>query len=275
MSRSVMRNIVEQMNIKFDPQQVREEWEAIKHNMSRMGLMNAALPREGIDRIQYFYIENPNIEPAIQGTIFEKFLKALPIKISRATFINLIPNQCLRWHRDPDNKIHLPINDRPGSFFYDFQEQEAYPIKADGHAYRYYTSTRYHTSFNSSCFERTHLVAAEYHCRDSEPPKVWGQEVILRVPKTIQYPPKISCLDSIEQSFMVQWLARTCHEGWLFSGSAKDDEEEDHIYRKYNLEFIDPDKMTKSWDGHLDMVRIVLAELNIDISLGEVHERVC
>lgn len=275
MSRLVMRNVVERMNIKFDPKQVEEEWEAIKHNMSRMGMLNAALPKEGVDRLQYFYIENPRVEPVIEGTIFEKFIRALPIKVSRATFLNLIPNQCLRWHRDPDNKIHLPINDKPGSYFYDIEEQEAYPIKADGYAYRYYTSGRYHSAFNASCFNRTHLVVAEYHCRDSEPSKVWGQEVVVRIPNTIQYPPKISRGDSIEQAFFVKWNARIVHDGWLFSGSAKDTDEEDCMYRKYNFEFIDPDKMTKSFDGEFDMLKVALAEHGIDVSLGEVRERVC
>jgi hypothetical protein len=275
MSRHVMRNVVERMDLKFDPVQVAEEWEAIKHNMSRMGMMNAALPREGINRLDYFYIENPRIDPVIEGTIFEKFIKSLPIKVSRATFLNLIPNQCLRWHRDPDNKIHLPINDKPGSFFYDFEEQEAYPIKADGYAYRYYTSARYHSAFNSSCFNRTHLVAAEYHCRDSEPPKVWNQELTVRIPNSIQYPPKISPGDSIEQAFFVKWVARTLHEGWVFSGAAKDMTEETGTCRTYNFEFIDPDKMTKSFDGEFDMMRVALGEHGIELSLGEVHERVC
>ncbi len=275
MSRRVMRNIIEQMNIKFDPKQVAEEWESIKHNMSRMGMMNAALPKEGVDRLDYFYIENPRVEPVIQGTIFETFIKSLPTKISRATFLNLIPNQCLRWHRDPDNKIHLPINDKPGSYFYDIQEQEAYPIKADGHAYRYFTSGRYHTALNASCFNRTHLVVAEYHCRNSEPSKVWGQQVTVRIPNTIVYPPKISRGDSIEQAFFVKWNARIIHDGWLYSGSAKDTEEEDCMYRTYNFEFINPDKMKQSFDGEFDMLSVALAQHNIKVKIGEVCERIC
>jgi len=275
MSRHMMRNIVERMDIRFDPVQVEEEWEAIKHNMSRAGMMNAALPKEGIDRLDYFYIENPRIDPVIEGTIFEKFIKALPIKVSRATFLNLIPNQCLRWHRDPDNKIHLPINDKPGSFFYDFEEQEAYPIKADGHAYRYFTSARYHSAFNASCFNRTHLVAAEYHCRNSEPSKVWGQELTVRIPDEVSYPPKISRNDSIEQAFFVEWVARTIHDGWLFSGSAKDTNGEGCTYRTYNFEFIDPDKMKQSFNGEFDMLQVALAQHNIEVKLGDVCERVC
>lgn len=275
MSRRVMRNVVERLPIHFNPKQVEEEWEAIKHNMSRMGMMNACLPREGIDRLKYFYIENPRIDPVIEGTIFEKWIKSLPIKISRGTFLNLVPNQCLRWHRDPDNKIHLPINDRPGSYFYDIEEQEAYPIKADGYAYRYYTSARYHSAFNASCFNRTHLVVAEYHCRESEPSKVWGQKVSVRIPNTIQYPPKISVGDSIEQAFFVKWNARIVHDGWLFSGSATDADDEGGLTRSYTFEFINPDRMTQAFDGEFDMMTVALKTLGVEVKLEDTYERVC
>lgn len=273
MSRLLMRNIVERTGIKFDPVQIAEEWDAIKHNMSRIGLMNACLPAPGIDRLDYFYIENPNVVPEIQGTIFEKFIRALPIKVSRGSFLNLIPNQCLRWHRDPDNKFHLHINDSPGCFFYDIEEQEAFPTKADGYAYRYFTSGRFHTAANSSSMNRTHLVIAEYHCRDSHPNKVWSQSFSLVIPNTIKYPPKISPGDSIEQSFMVKWFAKTLHQGYVFSGSAKDVETDEALIRTYNLEFIDPLKMISSFDGEFEMIKLSLKRLGIEIKIGEVIEK--
>jgi hypothetical protein len=275
MSRLQMRNIVERTGIKFDPQQVLEEWEAIKHHMSRIGLMNACLPNEGIDRLKYFYIENPNVVPEIQGTIFEKFIRALPIKVSRGSFLNLIPNQCLRWHRDPDNKWHLHINDNPGTFFYDIEEAEAFPTHADGYVYRYNTAGRYHTAMNTSCFNRTHLVIAEYHCRESNPNKVWAQEVTVKIPKTMQYPPKISVGDSIEQAFMVKWNARTIHNGYVFSGAAHDTEDEEFINRHYTFEFINPDKLLEAFDGEFDMIQQSLKALGIDMVLGEIRDRIC
>jgi hypothetical protein len=275
MSRQLMRNIVEQTSVRFDPQQIKEEWDAIKHHMSKMGMMNACLPKEGVDRLKYFYIENPRVVPEIEGTIFEKFIKAVPIKINRGTFLNLIPNQCLRWHRDPDNKIHLHINDEPGCFFFDFEEMEAFPSKADGYAYRYHTSARFHSAINASSVNRAHLVLAEYHCRDSEPNKVWGQEVFLRVPKSITYPPKISPCDSVEQAFLVKIIANAIHNEYVFSGSASDQDDGEATTRRYLLEVIDPDKLTDLFNGEFDMVQQSLKHLGIGLELGEVHEKLC
>lgn len=275
MSRQVMRNIIERMPTQYNINQIREEWEVIKPNMSRMGMLNACLPKEGVDRLKYFYIENPNIEPFLKDTIFEKIIRALPIKISRGTFLNLIPNQCLRWHRDPDNKIHIPINDTPGSFFYDFTEQEAYPVKADGYPYRYYTSGRYHTAFNASCFDRTHLVLAEYHCRNSEPSNTWTQEFAVTIPKDkITYPPKISVGDSIEQAFFVPWVSKVIHAGWLYSGSASDEDTEDYLKRTYKFTFIDPDKMVSTFDGEYTMLQVALQQLGMTMLLGDNYQNV-
>jgi hypothetical protein len=270
-----MRNIIERTAVRVDPQQVLEEWNAIKHNMSRMGMLNACLPKEGVDRLKYFYIENPNVVPEIQGTVFEKFIRSLPIKVSRGTFLNLIPNQCLRWHRDPDNKYHLHINDNPGCFFFDFEETEVFPTRADGYGYRYNTAGRFHSAFNSSCFDRTHLAIAEYHCIDSNPNKLWSRDISIEIPKTIKYPPKISPGDSIEQAFMVKWVSKVEHSGFMFSGSASDVDTEESTTRTYTLEFIDADYCNQVTDGELDMIKLSLSALGITMTYGDVIDRLC
>ena len=275
MSRLIMRNIVEKTNIWVDPQQVKEEWEVVKSNMNRMGVLNACLPAEGTDRFDYFYQEMPRVEPFIEGTIFETWIKKLPIKIARGTFLNLIPNQCLRAHRDPDNKWHLHINDAPGCYFYDFIEGEAYPSKPDGYAHRYHTAGRFHSASNTSSFNRTHLVIAEYHCRNSDPTKLWTRTLTLRMPLTMSetYPPKISHWDSIEQAFMVKWNARIIHKGFIFRGAAADSTDQEFTYRTYSLEFIDPVELIKAFDGEFDMIQLSLKHLGIDVILGDVIEK--
>lgn len=272
-SRWKMRDIVEYLGIKFDIRQIQEEWEIIKPNMSKTGMMNACLPKEGLDRLKYFYVENPNIEPVLHDTIFEKIIKALPIKVSRATFLNLIANQCLRYHRDPDNKIHLPINDMPGSMFYDIDSQQAFPIKADGRLFRYWTAARYHTAINASCFDRTHLVVAEYHCRNSNPTKLWFNEVLVKVPKSIVFPPKISPGDSVEQAYMVTWISRMIHDGYLFSGQADKWDDDEYFYRRYELDFIDPDKGNSIFDGEYMMVVEAMRYVGIEMKKTELNER--
>lgn len=277
MSRWQMNNIVERTSIRVDPKQVRADWELVKPHMNRMGVLNACLPPEGTDRFDYFYQEMPRLESYVEGTVFEKWIRMLPIKVARGTFLNLIPNQCLRAHRDPDNKWHLHINDEPGCYFFDFKESEAFPSKPDGYAYRYHTAGRFHSASNTSSFNRTHLVIAEYHCRDSFPAKLWSRTITLKMPLTMadSYPPKISHWDSIEQAFMVRWNARIIHEGYMFRGRAEDLDDGEFTYRTYTLEFIDPIKMIKSFDGEFDMIRLSLQTLGMDILLGEVIEKLC
>lgn len=275
MSRYTMRDVVEKTGIKFDPVRVKEEWETIKPLMAKAGFLNACLPKDGVDRLKYFYVENTRVESYLEGTIFEEVFKALPIKINRGTFLNLVPNQSLRFHRDPDNKIHLPINDEAGSYFYDIGKEQAYPIEANGELYRYWTSARYHSAFNASCFDRTHLVFAEYHCKDSNPNKLWGTEILVKFPKTIKFPPKISAGDSIEQSFMVTWIAEFMHEGYMFSGQAEKWDDEEFCYRKYHLEFTDPDKARGILNGNYYVVLEAMKRLGISITVSDLNERLC
>jgi len=274
MSKYLMRDVIEKTGIKFDPVRVRQEWEEkLKPLMAKAGFLNACLPKEGVDRLKYFYIEITRVESYLEGTIFEEVFKALPIKINRATFLNLIPNQALRFHRDPDNKIHLPINDEVGSYFYDIEKEKSYAIEATGELYRYWTSARYHSAFNASCFDRAHLVFAEYHCRDSNPDRLWYNEVNIKFPKTIKFPPKISPGDSIEQSFMIKWVAEFIHEGYLFSGQADKWDDEEYYYRKYQFEHIDPDKAASMKNGNYYMAYEACKRLGISLTVSDVYER--
>ena len=64
---------------------------------------------------------------------------------------------CNSWHRDPEPRIHIPIETNPGCLF--IINHHLTHLPADGSVY--FTDTRgYHTAINGGEATRTHIVAA-------------------------------------------------------------------------------------------------------------------
>jgi hypothetical protein len=66
------------------------------------------------------------------------------------------PKTCLSWHRDGEQRIHIPIVTNLGARL--VIEDAAHHLPADGSVYLADT-TRHHTAFNSGLEPRIHMVA--------------------------------------------------------------------------------------------------------------------
>ena len=77
-------------------------------------------------------------------------------KVGRVRFLMKPPRTCLRWHRDPEMRLHIPIITNKGNIM--VIGSEAFHMPANGNGYL--TDNRqYHNFFNGSEIERVHLVA--------------------------------------------------------------------------------------------------------------------
>ena len=97
--------------------------------------------------------------PKFKGTYFEEvhseLIKRFPIGRMRVLSKGIYNYNS--WHRDPESKIHIPIETNPGSLF--IVNHHLTHLPADGSVY--FTDTRgYHTALNGGEETRTHIVAA-------------------------------------------------------------------------------------------------------------------
>lgn len=218
-----MRHVVERVGTNhWDPKQIKKDWiEKLAPLMPRTALLNATKPLND-SHVDYTYSEMPVLEEYVKGTVFEEIIQSVPSKIGRCTFISIPPSFCLRYHRDPDYKYHIAIDDLPGNFFYDLEEQKGYVLPTDGYLYRIHARKRCHTAVNSSIAYRTHLVIGEYVCDDSDPNQTYTSKVKLDLRKCIinENIPKLSIGNTIEQAFMVDWISDSYYTHKVFSNSA-------------------------------------------------------
>jgi len=158
----------------------------------------------------------------------------------------------LRFHRDPDDKYHIAINDPPGAFFFDMEYQTGYRVPCDGHLYKLNTAARYHTAVNADCKDRTHLVICPYFFEDDfdKPTTVatfgfdHGTANMPDVFTSIATPN-----NSIEQGFFVEWISTvfhdtTCKNIWGENTSTG---------RRYHVEFTDKDRLEKHMTSALNL----------------------
>ena len=99
------------------------------------------------------------IVPEFKGTYFEEvhseLIKRFPIGRMRVLSKGIY--NCNSWHRDPEPRIHIPIETNPGSLF--IVNHHLTHLPADGSVY--FTDTRgYHTAINGGEEIRIHIVAA-------------------------------------------------------------------------------------------------------------------
>jgi len=116
------------------------------------------------------YIEEPRedlvaevdfceFNPKFRGTYFEHVYQELTKRfpIGRTRILSKGLYNCNSWHRDPEPRLHIPIETNPGSLF--VVNHHVTHLPADGSVY--FTDTRgYHTALNGGETRRVHLVAA-------------------------------------------------------------------------------------------------------------------
>lgn len=97
--------------------------------------------------------------PAHRGSYFEEVVEELKARFSigRVRVLSKGVYNCNSWHRDPEPRLHIPIQTNPGSLF--IVNHHVTHLPADGSVY--FTDTRgYHTALNGGETERVHIVAA-------------------------------------------------------------------------------------------------------------------
>ena len=104
-------------------------------------------------------IDFSEFNPKFRGTYFEHVCQELSKRfpIGRTRILSKGLYNCNSWHRDPEPRLHIPIETNPGSLF--VVNHHVTHLPADGSVY--FTDTRaYHTALNGGETRRVHLVAA-------------------------------------------------------------------------------------------------------------------
>ena len=242
-----MASIVERVTtVPFDRKQIRKDFDEfiLPHMPRKVPLLNATLP-ENPDDQGYLYIHRPVYEEYVQGTIFEEILDAMPFKNGRATFIHQLPGMTLRFHRDPDDKYHIAIDDGPGAFFTDMENQLTYRVPCDGHMYKLRTANHYHTAVNADCKPRTHLVMNPYMFNDDpNAPTVtcsatfdFTNAILPDIFTSVATP-----ANTIEQGFFIKWTSELIQDPRCKSIRG---ESLEHGARKYTIEFTSEKSLEK------------------------------
>ena len=97
-------------------------------------------------------------EPLLMDSYFKNVYDVLSrhFTLGRVRILKLNPRTCLSYHRDPENRLHIPIITNPGALM--VVNNECLHMKADGDVYQMKTM-QYHTALNGGDIERIHLVA--------------------------------------------------------------------------------------------------------------------
>ena len=76
-------------------------------------------------------------------------------KLGRMRLLTIRPMTSLSWHREPDDRIIIPITTNPGSHLIIENENKHLPV--DGSVW-FCKTTKYHSGFNGGRSNRVHLV---------------------------------------------------------------------------------------------------------------------
>jgi len=97
-------------------------------------------------------------EPLLMDSYFKNVYDVLSrhFRLGRVRILKLSPRTCLSYHRDPENRLHIPIITNPGALM--VVNNECFHMKAEGDVYHMKT-TQYHAAMNGGDVERIHLVA--------------------------------------------------------------------------------------------------------------------
>ena len=112
-------------------------------------------PREKLIEEKQFSEFNPKLKGTYFEEVYTELIKRFPI--GRMRILSKGIYNCNSWHRDPEPRIHIPIETNPGSLF--IINHHLTHLPADGSVY--FTDTRgYHTAINGGEVTRIHIVAA-------------------------------------------------------------------------------------------------------------------
>jgi len=97
-------------------------------------------------------------EPLLMDSYFKNVYDVLSqhFRLGRVRILKLDSRTCLSYHKDPENRLHIPIITNPGALM--IVNDEAYHMKADGSTY-YMKTVDYHSAINGGNVPRVHLVA--------------------------------------------------------------------------------------------------------------------
>ena len=96
--------------------------------------------------------------PDYENTYFKEVFDVLSskYKLGRVRILLKEPRSTLSWHRDPEARLHIPIQTNPGCLM--VIDNVAKHIPADGSVW-ITNNTKYHNAFNGGEENRIHLVA--------------------------------------------------------------------------------------------------------------------
>ena len=118
-----------------------------------------SLTREQIGEVDDYLkeMEYTQFIPEFNHTYFKEIYDELKsvVNLGRIRIIRSFPQQCLSWHVDNDNKIHIPIKTNHGVRM--IVEDEVVHMPA-GTTYTMRTNQNYHTAINGGKEERIHMV---------------------------------------------------------------------------------------------------------------------
>jgi len=168
------------LNIHFDAAALRDAYEFAITNIGFSGdLVNCisvtSTDIEDIEQRGVFWTKNDEYEeiqveklvnehaynifvPVLMNTYLKNVYDTLSkhYKLGRVRILKLDSRTCLSYHRDPENRLHIPIITNPGAMM--IVNDESFHMKADGSVY-YMNTTDYHTALNGGDSPRIHLVA--------------------------------------------------------------------------------------------------------------------
>lgn len=168
------------LSIHFDPEALREAYEYAVNEIGFSGeLVNCISLTHATDAKSdprgIFWTHNENyeeiqvekrveeeayrvFEPLLMDTYFKNVYDVLSrhFVLGRVRILKLCSRSALSYHRDPENRLHIPIVTNPGALM--IVEKEAQHLKADGSVY-YMKTQKYHTALNGGNEARVHVVA--------------------------------------------------------------------------------------------------------------------
>ena len=94
----------------------------------------------------------------LEHTYFKEVYDTLSTKykLGRTRLVWKNPLTVIRWHKDPERRLHIPIVTNPGCIA--IIDTEAQHLKADGRAW-ITDNTKYHTALNGGHLSRVHFIS--------------------------------------------------------------------------------------------------------------------
>jgi len=168
------------LNIHFDIEALKDAYkyavEILGFSGEHSNCISLTHPADGdIDTRGIFWMKNDNyneiqvektvnedayrvFEPLLMQTYFKNVYDVLSqhYTLGRVRILKLDTRKSLSYHRDPENRLHIPIITNPGALM--IVNKQAYHMKGDGSVY-YMKTIDYHTALNGGENPRVHIVA--------------------------------------------------------------------------------------------------------------------